>query len=262
MERTQFDGEHEYIVAPQEYPIAANENHSTYDQFIQLRDTLIFTGKYYNDKASRKLCVWDKWDWTTTNTIEVFLPNIFRQGFQPTWRTDENKPWILGNYVTSIKDTVDPSQLSSWWPLCCQIQKSGRYRIMHKEEILLNSNINKVFCYVDIYKKNGNVWSIPNNRRWWVVVFDWEWQTSLSGNTSWTDPNGSCTVPITLGKLFKKMTALWQMEMDLEKWDILVLRMKDGPHDPNTGEPTWNDLPLQPDSNYWSIEYLDLPYNI
>lgn len=254
----QEDWQHDYLATPMEYPISTNENHSTYDQFIQLRDTLIFTWKYYNDKASRKLCVGDKWDWTTTNTIEVWLPNIFRQWFQPTWRTDENKPWILGNYVTGIKDNVPASQLAAWWPLCCQIQKDGRYRIMHKEEILLNSNINKVFCYVDIYKKNGNVWSIPNNRRWGVVVFDWEWNTSLT--TSWTDPNW--TVAISLWRLFKKMTALGQMEMDLEKGDILVLRMKDGPHDPNTGEPTGNDLPLQPDSNYWSIEYLDLPYNI
>lgn len=242
----QEDWQHDYLATPMEYPISSNENHSTYDQFIQLRDTLIFTWKYYNDKASRKLCVWDKWDGTTTNTIEVFLPNIFRQGFQPTRRTDENKPWILGTYVTWIKDSVPAAQLSSWGPLSCQIQKSGRYRIMHKEEILLTSSIDKVFCYVDIYKKNWNVWSIPDNRRWWVVVFDWEW--------AWWD--------YTLWDLFKKMTALWQMEMDLEKWDILVLRMKDGPHDPSTGEPTWNDLPLQPDSNYWSIEYLDLPYNI
>ena len=51
MERTQYDGQHDYLVTPTEYPVGANENHSTYDQFIQLRDTLIFSGKYYNDKA-------------------------------------------------------------------------------------------------------------------------------------------------------------------------------------------------------------------
>lgn len=243
----QEDWQHDYLATPMEYPISANENHSTYDQFIQLRDTLIFTWKYYNDKASRKLCVWDKWDGTTTNTIEVWLPNIFRQWFQPSWRTDENKPWILWNYITSVNDpSIDPSQLSSWWSLCCQIQKNGHYRIMHKEEIILNSNTDKVFCYVDIYKKNWNTWSIPSNRKWWVVVFDRE--------GAWWD--------YKLWELFRKMTASWQMEMDLEKWDILVLRMKDWPHDPSTWEPTGNDLTLQQDSNYWSIEYLDLPYNI
>jgi hypothetical protein len=62
--------------------------------------------------------------------------------------------------------------------------------------------------------------------------------------------------------LFKKMTSIAEQERDLKKWDILVLRMKDGPHDPSTWEPTWNNLTLQQDSNYWSIEYLDLPYNI
>jgi hypothetical protein len=56
------------------------------------------------------------------------------------------------------------------------------------------------------------------------------------------------------------MTALWEQERDLLKWDILVRRMKDWPHDPTTWEPTWNDLQVQDYSNYWSIEYLDLPY--
>lgn len=265
MERTQYDWQHQYLVTPQEYPISANENHSTYDQFIQLRDTLIFTGKYYNDKASRKLCVWDKWDGSTTNTIEVCLPHYFRQWIQPWWATDSTKvttkflPEPSWDYVIPV-----PSQLVSGlqlWPLCCMINKDWHYRIMHKEEILLTETTNKVFCYVDIYRKNDqDTYEIPY--KWWVAVFDREWNTSLSWTTSWTDPNWSCTVPITLWKLFKKMTAIWEMERDLKKWDILVLRMKDGPHNPSTWEPTGNNLTLQADSNYWSIEYLDLPYNI
>jgi hypothetical protein len=39
----QEDGQHDYLATPQEYPFSNNEPHSTYDQFIQLRDTLIFT---------------------------------------------------------------------------------------------------------------------------------------------------------------------------------------------------------------------------
>ena len=263
MERTQFDGEHEYTVTPQEYPIAANENHSTYDQFIQLRDTLIFTGKYYNDKASRKLCVWDKWDWTTTNTIEVWLPNYFRQWIQPWGATDSSKvtTGVLWNYIVKLPTNLE----TTYWPLSCMITKDGHYRIMHKEEILLSSSTNKVFCYVDIYRKldaqnkyDPVNWTYKIMYKWWVAVYDWEWNTSLT--TSWTDPNG--TVAITLWKLFKKMTSIAEQERDLLKTDILVLRMKDWPHDPTTWEPTWNNLTLQPDSNYWSIEYLDLPYNI
>ena len=261
MERTQYDWQHQYLVTPPEYPISANENHSTYDQFIQLRDTLIFTWKYYNDKASRKLCVGDKGDWTTTNTIEVWLPNIFRQGFQPTWRTDENKPWILGKYITSPDWTVPQELLSQVWPLCCLVQKDWHYRIVHKEEVLLTPTTEKVFCYVDIYRKNAQwVWEIPY--KWWIAVFDWQWAGSLSWTTSWTEPSGTCTVSFKLWQLIQKMTAFWYMERDLLKWDLLVLRMKDWPHDPSTWEPTGNDLTIQNDSNYWSIEYLDLPYNI
>lgn len=264
MERTQYDWQHQYLVTPPEYPISANENHSTYDQFIQLRDTLIFTWKYYNDKASRKLCVGDKWDGTTTNTIEVWLPNYFRQWIQPDWSTNPPTPSILWTYITAVPADIK-AQDNRFGELSCMIQKDGHYRIMHKEEILLNANTNKVFCYVDIYRKldaqnkyDPVNWTYKIMYKWWVAVYDWEWNTSLT--TSWTDPNW--TVAITLGKLFKKMTAIAEQERDLLKTDILVLRMKDWPHDPSTWEPTGNNLTLQQDSNYWSIEYLDLPYNI
>ena len=264
MERTQYDWQHQYLVTPPEYPISANENHSTYDQFIQLRDTLIFTGKFYNDKASRKLCVGDKWDGSTTNTIEVWLPNYFRQWIQPDWAANPPTPSILWTYITAVPADIK-AQDNRFWELSCMIQKDGHYRIMHKEEILLNANTNKVFCYVDIYRKldaqnkyDPVNWTYKIMYKWWVAVYDWEWNTSLT--TSWTDPNW--TVAITLGKLFKKMTAIAEQERDLLKTDILVLRMKDWPHDPSTWEPTGNNLTLQQDSNYWSIEYLDLPYNI
>lgn len=257
MERTQFDWQHEYRATPNEYPISANQNHSTYDQFIQLRDTLIFTWKYYNNKASRKLCVWDKGDGTTTNTIEVCLPHYFRQWIQPWWAWDSTKvttnflPTPSWDYVIPV-----PSQLVTdlqLWPLCCMINKDGHYRIMHKEEVLLSSSVEKVYCYVDVYRKDqNNTYKIAY--KWWVAVFDWQWSGRLVGNTWYVD--------FTLWKLFQKMTALGIQERDLLKGDILVLRMKDGTYNPTTWEPTGNNLDIQNDSNYWSIEYLDLPYNI
>ena len=57
------------------------------------------------------------------------------------------------------------------------------------------------------------------------------------------------------------MTASWYIETNLFKDDILVLRMKDDTYNTSTGEPQWNNLKLQDNSNYWNIEYLDLPYN-
>lgn len=244
MERTQYDWQHDYLLTPNEYPISANENHSTYDQFIQLRDTLIFTWKYYNDKASRKLCVGDKWDWTTTNTIEVWLPNYFRQSIQPDWSTWGFTTGILGNYITEV-----PADIKSWdsrfGELSCMINKDWHYRIMHKEEIILDSSTDKVFCYVDVYRKNSQD-QYEIQYKWGVAVYDWEW--------AWGD--------YTLWDLFKKMTSIAEQERDLKKGDILVLRFQDWTYDTTTWEPTWNPLTIQQDSNYWSIEYLDLPYNI
>lgn len=251
MERTQYDWQHKYTASPSEYPISANENHSTYDQFIQLRDTLIFTGKYYNDKAGKRLCVWDKGDWTTTNTIEVWIPNFFRQGFQPTWTSWDIETSALpapsGKYITEVPANLK-SDYPTFWNLCCMINKDWHYRIIHKEEVLLSAWIRKVYCYVDVYRKNAQDQFVIQYK-WWVAVFDWESQDN---------------VPYAqrLWGLFKKITAFWYQERDLLKWDILVLRMKDGTYNPSTWEPTGNDLTLQNDSNYWSIEYLDLPYNI
>ena len=245
MERTQHDWQHEYILSPNDYPILANNTNSTYDQFIQLRDTLIFSWKYYNDKASKKLCVWDKWDGTTTNTIEVRLPNIFRQGFNDNRASQDHiAPLLLGSYISEVPLELD----SQMWNLACMINKDWRYRITHKEEIILTSWVNKVYCYVDVYRKDPNdnyQYKIPSNMKGWICVFDWEWTGS----------------DYTLWQLFRKMTASWYIETNLFKDDILVLRMKDDTYNTSTGEPQWNNLKLQDNSNYWNIEYLDLPYN-
>lgn len=249
MERTQQDWQHEYLAIPNEYPIGANQSHSTYDQFIQLRDTLIFTGKYYNDKPSRKLCVGIKWDWTTTNTIEVWMPHYFRQWIQPWGATDASK--VTTNYLPEPSwDLVGPvpQQLMSdlsLWPLCCMINRDGHYRVVHKEEIMLSSSTDKVYCYVDVYRKNAqDQYEIAY--KWWIAVFDWE---SRSG------------ADYVLWDLLTKMTAFGYQERDLLKWDILALRMKDEDTDASWN-PQGNDLTLQADSNFRSIEYLDLPYNI
>lgn len=285
MQRDLYDWQHDYNATPKDYPITDNSRPATYDQFIQLRDTLIFTWKYYNDKATRKLCVWDKWDWTTTNTIEVREPKIFRQSFEPNWSTSPETDitsGILPEWTWKFINfpDADPSLLAQIGPLSCQIQREWRYRIIHKEEILLEPTTNKVCCYVDIYRKNDqDQREIPY--KGWIAVFDWEWWReddnthfkktfawTFSWTTSWTDPNGSCSwttstvVTLTLGDLIQKMTAFWYMERDLQKGDILVLRMKDKWADEQTGEPQWNDLKLQQRSNYRSIEYIDLPYNI
>lgn len=279
MDWTQYDWEHQYIATPKEYPISDNNRPATYDQFIQIRDTLIFTWKYYNDKADRKLCVGSKLSWETTNTIEVAMPNKYKQSFQPDWRENPEQSittWVLWEYVTAPDSTVPPEILASVWPLCCQIQKDWQYQLVHKEQVLLETTTNKVCCYIDIYRKNAQwVWEIPY--KWWIAVFDWEWwrednnthykkSFAFSGTTSWTDPNGTCsgtvTIQFTLWDIIQKMTAFGYMERDLKKWDLLVLRMKDKWANETTWEPQWNDLKLQRDSNYWSVKWIDPSENI
>lgn len=40
-----------YDLLPGEYPITKNRTTNTYDQFIMLRDTLVYSKKYYKGKA-------------------------------------------------------------------------------------------------------------------------------------------------------------------------------------------------------------------
>ena len=157
MDRTLFDWEHEYRATPSEYPIQENNRPATYDQFITLRDTLIFSNKYYADKAGRSLIIWTKLDGTPTDTIEIREPNMMRIDFQP-WGSSQAYP--TGQYV------------KTWghqW-LSCEIVKRGRYRIQHKEQFDDVSSVSRVNCYVIQHKTD---WTTQKR-----AEFDWEWSSA------------------------------------------------------------------------------------
>lgn len=258
MERIQDDSNFKYLATPWKYPINDNETHSTYDQFIQLRDTLIFSGKYYNDKAWAKLVVW-----ASKETIEVIWKNRFKLTFEPWYASDvENLiakefDWP---YVTWLwADSQYSQYYTAFWPLSCIINQDGKYRITHKEELdITNTNLETAVCYVDIYRKDTNG-TYQILIKWWIAVSWWQANGTLTGTTSGTDPNWSCTIQLKLWKIFQKMPTWWYVERDLKKWDILVLRMRDSLPDSSTWEPTGNELTLQPYSNTFSVEYIDLP---
>lgn len=257
MERTQYDWQHQYLVTPPEYPISANENHSTYDQFIQLRDTLIFSGKFYNNKAGKRLIVWDKWDGTTTNTIEIEEVQYFRQSFEPWFESDTTKisTLSLGQYITKWTTWT-----ATYPEMTCTINKDGHYRLTHKEQMLnLDSNISKVYCYVNHHHQvvdgQGNItWQeIPR------AVFDWEWSFSktFTGSVSTDEGSGtsSTTVSFKLWEIIQKMTAFGYIEVDIKKWDWLELIMED-----QNGNRINSSTYTQQLSNWRCIEYLWTPY--
>jgi len=102
MKRTQDNSNFKYKVDPTEYPIQDNTVYSTYDQFIQLRDTLHFSGKQYSNHPGKKLIVGYKADGSTTQTVEVQEREYFRQAFEPGYENDNEKitTQILGDYIT------------------------------------------------------------------------------------------------------------------------------------------------------------------
>ena len=213
MQRTLYDWQHEYLATPWEYPIWENNRPATYDQFITLRDTLIFSNKYYADKAGRSLIIWTKLDWTPTDTIEIREPNLVKIDFEPWGTVTPTPKW---NYVTT------------WWHswISCEIEKTGRYRIQHKEQFNdIDPDITRIHSLVVQHTPN---WDISR------AVFDWEWNT-------W-------------GEMIR-MTAFGYVECDLKKWDWLELKILD-----QNGDPIPQSQ-LQTNSNWWMVEYIDLIYN-
>lgn len=274
MERTQHDWEHQYLATPSEYPISNNEAHSTYDQFIQLRDTLIFSGKYYNDKAWAKLIVGK-----TCETIEVEYKNRMKMSFQPDYLTNPERqinPWDnvsptywmllqeewgyvtwLGNTTLSTEDQQIAQHFWNQAVMAFKINKEWHYVMFHKEEILLQATTKKVYCFLEYYKYNKSTPLTPYPPVWqWIpiAVFDWQWEFSKTFSVSTSQWSGSCTVSFNLWEIIQKMTAFWYNERNLNKNDVLVLRCIDNERDQNP-----NELVYQRDSNFIQINYTDLP---
>lgn len=242
-----------YDLIPTEQDGSINYTPWVYDQFISLRDTLVYSWKKYNWKWGCLLCVWDK-----EETVEVLWRNLYRQLYNDLGTfTDIVHIWPYVTFDTTI--AWNPN----FWNLSWVIQKDGWYRLTYKMEVMPTSTTNKVYTYFDVYRPNWSSDPFPYDltEPWGTAVFDWECNTSpLTWSTSWTEPNGSCSVSFTLWKLFKKVTAFWYIEKNLKKWDVVVLRAKDAERWANP-IPNGNDLTLQASSNYWSIEYLNLPIN-
>jgi hypothetical protein len=157
MERVLEDWQHDYRAIPWEYPISDNNRPATYNQFITLRDTLVFSNKYYADKAWRSLIIWTKLDGTPTDTIEIREPNMVRLDFESSGSVSPYPAW---QYVTT------------WWHswISCEIVKKGRYRIQHKEQFnSIPSSVTRIHSYVLQHKPDGT--TQPR------AVFDWEWNT-------------------------------------------------------------------------------------
>lgn len=272
MERTQYDWQHDYIATPQEFNISANEAHSTYDQFIQLRDTLIFSGKYYNDKRWAKLIVGD-----TCETIEVQYKNWMKMSFEPDYRTNPERqvnPWEdysstaamtlqeewgyvtwLGNPTLSTEDQAIAQRFWNDAIMAFKINKDWHYLMFHKEEILLQPTNKKVYCFLEYFKYNKDTPETPYPESWIpIAVFDWEWEVSKTFSVSTSEWSGSCTVSFKLWELIQKMTAFGYNERNLNKNDVLVLRCIDNERDANPQE-----LVYQTYSNFVQINYTDLP---
>lgn len=260
MKWTQSNRQFNYNVTPGEYQIQDNTVHSTYDQFIQLRDTLHFSWKQYSEHPGKKLIVGYKKDWSTTQTVEVQEREYFRQSFEPWYESDPDNnvtTQILGDYITLGTKTIKNG-------LACTINRDGHYRIERKVQLYqLDNTISKIYGSVRHHTNDG-ISDIEIPRAVWdyELNFSKTFPGTFSWSTSGTDPNGSCSwttstpIKLVLGELFQKITPEGYIEADMREWDWLEFKLVD-----QNEQDIDSTKFLQPISNRRSIEYIDLPYN-
>lgn len=284
MQRIQNEWNHEYLVSPSEYDDTSDRLSSTYDQFIQLRDTLIYSGKKYKGKAWSKLIIWEK-----SETVEVLRKNGLKIAFEPNIAPETTvinyHEWPYVEYTPTEWDFSTGSFLQThsydyakwvqnFWLISCRILKDGNYRIEYKIQVWSNATpipawTTKIYAFVIRYKylndtlvprdvgANDSDPDTQNANRFHIAVWDLEqpsWWASktFTGTTSWTDPNGSCsvTVTFTLADLYKKMTAVWYNDTNLNANDVLSF------HVVNQSFQSLDSC-LQGNSNFFSVKYND-----
>jgi len=156
MEWIQQENMHDYRLVPSEFPISDNDRRATYDQFMSLRDTLVYSNKFYGNNAGRSLIIGMKTDGNPTNTIEIWEPNIATVKFDNDWTTPE----IVGKYT---------KEWTHWW-ISCEIVTGWRYVLQHKEQFNnIDSSITRIHTYILQHKVD---WTTQPR-----AVFDWEWDT-------------------------------------------------------------------------------------
>lgn len=217
-----------YDLIGKEYPIEQNRSTNTYDQFIMLRDTLVYSKKYYKGKAGSVLVIGD-----TEETVEVIIRNRYIQKLNPNRQTDTNdvKTTIQWPYVT-----IDGIDRSVYGPASCRITKSGYYKITHKEELVnIPTWTTEIHAYIE---------RIPMNA---------QWGNGLPGTGSNLAVYDDVSNTYSFDEIYDKKTVIGMVDTNLQEWDILMFHIEDQNGD---------TLPMQwYRSNRWTVDYINLPLN-
>lgn len=217
-----------YDLLGKEYPIEENRITNTYDQFIMLRDTLVYSKKYYKGKAWSVLVIWD-----TEETVEIIYRNRFLQKLNPNRRTDPNDIQTILQWPYVTQEWIDTA---TYWLASCKVVKAGYYSITHKAEIVnIPAGTTEIRVYVE---------RLPMDSQGWYGAPGTGTPLALYNDISWT---------ITFDQLYSKKTTIGTVEANLEEGDLLRFIAVD-----QNGNP----LSLrQYRSNRWTVDYINLPLN-
>ena len=217
-----------YDLLPEQFDINQPKLSNIYDQFIQLRDTLVYSKKTYSWKAGSVLVIGD-----TEETIEVITRNRFIQKLNPNRQSDPNalQTTLQWPYVT--QEGIDTS---TYWYASCKVTKSGYYRVTHKSELVnIPAGTTRIHVYVERLPMNSQGW-YGNPGTWQsLAVYDDE------------------SNAYTFDQIYSKKTVIGIVDVNLEEGDLLRFIVEN-----QNGTP----IPLQWSwSNRWTVDYINLPLN-
>lgn len=294
MIRNQTEWNHEYLVSPSEYDGTLERLTSTYDQFIQLRDTLIYSGKKYKGKGGSRLIIWEK-----EETVEIMWKNGFKLSFEPNISMETNvinyHEWPYVEYTPKEWDFTSndgflkqhwydfAKRTQRFWLISCRILKDWNYRIEYKVQVWsqatpIPAGTGKIYAFVIRYKYRNDklvprsIWAKdvdPDTQTWdrfHIAVWDLEqpYQEIQGQKIYWRH-----TINVSWQTLWTDpnwtCTASWVLNLSL--WDLYKKITAIGFNDTNLNkndvlsfhvvDQDFNSLDsiLQANSNFFSVKY-------
>lgn len=219
------------------------------DTFLNLEDTFIESKKNYKGKMWSKVIVWRK-----ERHLEIQRFNYMTSHVEPS----STAMWaFVGQVWFSYDSNMNQKPRFVSFPepqnfRKVQIEQDGMYRLMHKEELQLDSSDREVFTYIN--RKRGNE-DLP------LCVYHIQWNVSKSLSTSGTEPNGTVAFSLTLWEMHPRITGYCELYSELKKWDILEYRIIWNKTDLNDSHRVDISGQVREWSNIRQVEYVNFSFD-
>lgn len=226
------------------------------DTFLNLEDTFIESKKNYAGKMWSNVIVWRK-----ERHLEIQRFNYMTSHVEPV----SNR---MNAFVEQVGFLYDSNMNQkprfvkfpeTWNFMKVEILQDGRYRLTHKEELILDSSDREVFTYINRKRPIPDTNPVQyTDLELCVYHIQWDYKKTISvSGWAW----GSVTVSATLWELHPRLPWYCSLYSELKKWDILEYKLiwnKTDLNEANRVDISWQ---VRPRSNFWQVEYANFAFD-